>query len=77
MDQQLDAKIALIETVIKKCNDGHPEAEPFVVGPQTTEEEFRKVVDDKSHDLRSRDLVEIYKNVRIMFYSGKPAFTNS
>lgn len=65
MDQKLDAKISLVETVIKTYNDSHSDSEPFAIRPETTQEEYLKVIDDKTCDLELNDLLEVYKNVSL------------
>ena len=74
LDQQLDRKIAIVEEVFKKHDAQEDEvasdkAKPkgFVVGPETTEDEFNSVIkayaDEATKTLTKENLYEVYKTV--------------
>lgn len=83
LDQQLDEKIAVVEGAIARHNatlgpsedkpaadgtsQGEEGARGFVVGPETTQEEFKSIVktnaDDAVSALRREDLHVIYRTV--------------
>ncbi|PFH51972.1 hypothetical protein AMATHDRAFT_74657 [Amanita thiersii Skay4041] len=78
LDQQLDKKIAKVELVFKKQGDAimgdlenggqdKSSLRGFVVGPETTEEEFNDIVkahaDDTVQDLSREDLREVYNTL--------------
>ena len=88
LDQKLDAKIAIVQDAIKRHNKaiedkmkedgdaahGAPaEPKPFEIGPETTEEEFLKIVkadsDESIKTLSDEDLREIYHSVRKAAFS--------
>ena len=82
LDQQLDGKIAILEAAIARHRPNKPvehdgnaqtegkeeeQAKGFVVGPETTEEEFKNIVnanaDDAVHALSSGDMRTVYRTV--------------
>ncbi|KAF8637609.1 hypothetical protein AX17_002678 [Amanita inopinata Kibby_2008] len=74
LDQQLDQKIVQVDELLKKYDavdgEGVQDKEKkrgFVVGPETTEEEFNDVVkahvDDTAKSLARDDLHEVYKTL--------------
>lgn len=74
LDQELDRKIAIVEEVFKKRDAQEDEVasdkakqKGFVVGPETTEDEFNSVMkayaDEAAKTLTKENLYEVYKTV--------------
>lgn len=82
LDQELDRKITVVEAAFERHNvqeaqkkgEDRDKVVGFVVDPETTEEEFRSVVeanaDEAVHALMKEDLVEIYTTVRFWNHFG-------
>lgn len=76
LDQQLDRKIAIVDEVFKNYGvqeevvSDKAKSKGFVIGPETTEEEFNNVVkahaDDAVKTLTKEDLYEVYKTVSLV-----------
>ena len=78
LDQALDAKIAVVEGAILRYNaqritgDNDNTGQTFAVGPDTSEEEYMKIVTEDSHDsvkaLRQDDLRSVFITARDICY---------
>ncbi len=76
LDQQLDRKIMIVEEVFKNYGvqeevvSDKAKSKGFVIGSETTEEEFNKVVkahaDEAVRTLTKEDLYEVYKTVSLV-----------
>ena len=76
LDQQLDRKITIVEEVFKNYGvqedvaSDKAKSKGFVIGSETTEEEFNKVVkahaDEAVRTLTKEDLYEVYKTVSLV-----------
>ncbi|TFK74967.1 hypothetical protein BDN72DRAFT_886082 [Pluteus cervinus] len=70
LDQELDAKIAVIETLVKDHNTalGEDQEKAFTIGPETTQEEFMQIVNTHMNDevrtLSSEDLNIVFGSMR-------------
>jgi len=75
LDQELDAKIAIVDGAISRYNAQHiivendnTTGQTFTVGPETTEEKYMKIIQGDDHDsvkaLAQEDLHCVFTTVR-------------
>ena len=74
LDQELDAKIAIVDGAISRYNVQHivendnTTGQTFTIGPETTEEQYMKIIQGDDHDsvkaLAQEDLHCVFTTVR-------------